>query len=359
MADERLQKIIARAGLASRREAEEMILAGRIRLNGKVVTELGTKADPDRDHIKLDGKLITRSEEPRYILLYKPKEVMTTVDDPEGRKTVMDLLRGVRERVFPVGRLDYHSEGLIVLTNDGELAYKLSHPSHGTIKTYHVKVRGVPSDKIIEKLARGIVLDGKRTRPAEFERLRTTGTGREEGNSWFVIRLQEGRTQQIRRMFQVVGHPVSKLKRVAIGSLQDGSLQPGQWRPLEPFEIRLLLKDEKPKARKAPRKRAVTKKAPASKGQAGRPARKSAPTTKRSSRTSAAAEAKRPSRSSAAAETKRSFRSSAAKEQKSPARRSAEETARPARSASRDSSRGARDTTARKKSPGAGTRRRG
>lgn len=347
MADERLQKIIARAGLASRREAEEMILAGRIRLNGKVVTELGTKADPDRDHVKLDGKLITRSEEPRYILLYKPKEVMTTVDDPEGRKTVMDLLRGVRERVFPVGRLDYHSEGLIVLTNDGELAYKLSHPSHGTIKTYHVKVKGVPSDKIIEKLARGIVLDGKRTRPAEFERLRTTGTGREEGNSWFVIRLQEGRTQQIRRMFQVVGHPVSKLKRVAIGSLQDGSLQPGQWRPLEPFEIRLLLKDEKPKARKAPRKRAVTKKAPASKGPAGRPARKSAPTTKRSSRTSATAEAKRPARPSAA------------KEPKSPARRSTGETARPARSASRDSPRGARDTTARKKSPRAGTKRRG
>jgi 23S rRNA pseudouridine2605 synthase len=344
MAEERLQKIIARAGLASRREAEEMILAGRIRLNGKVVTELGTKADPERDHIKLDGKLITRSEEPRYILLYKPKEVMTTVDDPEGRKTVMDLLRGVRERVFPVGRLDYHSEGLIVLTNDGELAYKLSHPSHGTVKTYHVKVRGVPSDRIIEKLARGIVLDGKRTRPAEVERLRTTGIGRDEGNSWFVIRLQEGRTQQIRKMFQIVGHPVSKLKRVAIGSLQDGSLQPGQWRPLEPFEIRLLLKDEKTKPRKAPRERAAAKKPSARKTASTRKAPKSASAEKRPARPGAAAESKRPARSKAAPGSKRTARNAAA------------ETARPARkSAPRETT---RSTTARK-APRAGTKRRG
>jgi pseudouridine synthase len=343
MADERLQKIIARAGLASRREAEEMILAGRIRLNGKVVTELGTKADPDRDHIKLDGKLITRSEDPRYILLYKPKEVMTTVDDPEGRKTVMDLLKGVRERVFPVGRLDYHSEGLIVLTNDGELAYKLSHPSHGTVKTYHVKVKGVPSDRIIEKLARGIVLDGKRTRPAEVERLRTTGSGREEGNSWFVIRLQEGRTQQIRKMFQVVGHPVSKLKRVAIGSLQDGNLQPGQWRPLEPFEIRLLLKEEKPKPRKAPRARAAAKKPSARKTAATRKARGGADTAKRPARTAAASEPKRPARTKSIPATKRTARNAAA------------ETARTARkSAPREAT---RSTTARK-APRAGTKRR-
>lgn len=345
MADERLQKIIARAGLASRREAEEMILAGRIRLNGKVVTELGTKADPERDHIKLDGKLITRSEEPRYILLYKPKEVMTTVDDPEGRKTVMDLLRGVRERVFPVGRLDYHSEGLIVLTNDGELAYKLSHPSHGTVKTYHVKVKGVPSDRIIEKLARGIVLDGKRTRPAEVERLRTTGSGREEGNSWFVIRLQEGRTQQIRKMFQIVGHPVSKLKRVAIGSLQDGSLQPGQWRPLEPFEIRLLLKDEKTKSRKAPREKAAAAKKPATRKATSRKAPKSASADKRPARPAASAESKRPARAKAAAPgSKRTARNAAA------------ESARPARKSSpRDTT---RSTTARK-APRAGTKRRG
>ena len=345
MADERLQKIIARAGLASRREAEEMILAGRIRLNGKVVTELGTKADPERDHIKLDGKLITRSEEPRYILLYKPKEVMTTVDDPEGRKTVMDLLRGVRERVFPVGRLDYHSEGLIVLTNDGELAYKLSHPSHGTVKTYHVKVKGVPSDRIIEKLARGIVLDGKRTRPAEVERLRTTGSGREEGNSWFVIRLQEGRTQQIRKMFQIVGHPVSKLKRVAIGSLQDGSLQPGQWRPLEPFEIRLLLKDEKTKSRKAPREKAAAAKKPATRKASTRKAPKSASADKRPARPATSAESKRPARAKATAPgSKRTARNAAA------------ESARPPRKSSpRDTT---RSTTARK-APRAGTKRRG
>lgn len=320
MAEERLQKIIARAGLASRREAEEMILSGRIRLNGKVVTELGTKADPARDHIKLDGKLITRAEEPRYILLYKPKEVMTTVDDPEGRKTVMDLLRGVRERVFPVGRLDFHSEGLLVLTNDGELAYKLSHPSHGTVKTYHVKVKGVPSDRTVEKLSRGIVLDGKRTRPADFERLRTTGKGREEGNSWFVVKLQEGRTQQIRRMFQVLGHPVSKLKRVAIGALEDASLEPGQWRDLEPSEVRLLLKEEKPKTRRAPRKSPGAKKASAPRAAAKkgakapargasdskRPARRASEEKPRSSR-NASAERKVSAggRSAAASRTKR------------------------------------------------------
>ena len=147
---ERLQKIIAHAGFASRREAEEMIRTGRVTVNGRVVTELGTKADGERDHIKVDGKLITRAEPHRYILLYKPKEVMTTVDDPEGRTTVIDLIRGVRERIYPVGRLDYHSEGLVLLTNDGELAYKIAHPRHGSVKTYNVKVRGVPDDRVID-----------------------------------------------------------------------------------------------------------------------------------------------------------------------------------------------------------------
>lgn len=255
MSVDRLQKIIARAGLASRREAEEMILAGRVRLNGRVVTELGTKADPDRDHVKVDGKLITRPEEPRYILLYKPKEVMTTSDDPEGRTTVLDLLKGVRERVFPVGRLDYHSEGLLVLTNDGELAFRLSHPTHGTVKVYQVKVKGVPSDRVVEKLERGITLDGKRTRPAEISRLRTTGKGREEGNSWFEVKLQEGRTQQIRRMFSAMGHPVSKLKRTSIGALSDPKLLPGQWRDLTPKEVRLLSATE---TKRPPRPRRST-----------------------------------------------------------------------------------------------------
>src|SRR5437879_7383023 len=171
---ERLQKIIAHAGFASRREAEEMIRTGRVTVNGRVVTELGTKADGQRDHVKVDGKLITRAEPHRYILLYKPKEVMTTVDDPEGRTTVIDLIRGVRERIYPVGLLDYHSEGLVLLTNDGDLAFQVSHPTHGSVKTYSVKVRGVPDQRSIEKLQRGITREGKRTRPCEIDRLKTT-----------------------------------------------------------------------------------------------------------------------------------------------------------------------------------------
>src|SRR5215212_1782404 len=201
---ERLQKIIAHAGFASRREAEAMIREGRVTVNGRVVTELGSKAEPGRDHIKVDGKLITRAETHRYILLYKPKEVMTTVEDPQGRKTVIDLIKGVRERIYPVGRLDFHSEGLILLTNDGDLAFKVSHPQHGSVKTYHVKVRGVPEERLIDKLQRGITIDGKRTLPCEIARLRTTARN-DEGNSWFEVKLREGRTQQIRKMFQAVG----------------------------------------------------------------------------------------------------------------------------------------------------------
>ncbi|MGH9423074.1 MAG: pseudouridine synthase, partial [Thermoanaerobaculia bacterium] len=197
MQQERLQKIIAHAGVSSRREAEAMIREGRVTLNGRVVTELGTRADPNKDHIKVDGKLITRAEPHRYILLYKPKEVMTTVEDPQGRRTVIDLVRGIRERIYPVGRLDFHSEGLVLLTNDGELAFKVSHPTHGSVKTYNVKVRGVPEERLIDKLRRGITLDGKRTLPCDIERMRTTGKRDDEGNSWFEVKLREGRTQQI------------------------------------------------------------------------------------------------------------------------------------------------------------------
>jgi 23S rRNA pseudouridine2605 synthase len=246
---ERLQKIIAHAGFASRREAESMMREGRVTLNGRVVTELGTKADADRDHIKVDGKLVTKAEPHRYILLYKPKEVMTTVEDPQGRRTVIDLVRGIRERIYPVGRLDFHSEGLVLLTNDGELAFKVSHPTHGSVKTYNVKVRGVPEERLIDKLRRGITIEGKRTLPCVIERIKTTGKGEDEGNSWFEVKLHEGRTQQIRKMFQAVGHPVNKLKRVAIGPIMDAKLTPGSWRELTKQEVKLLatLKDVKPK----------------------------------------------------------------------------------------------------------------
>src|SRR4051812_10332330 len=252
---ERLQKIIAHAGFASRREAETMIREGRVTVNGRVVTALGSRADAGSDHVKVDGKLITRAETHRYILLYKPKEVMTTVEDPQGRRTVIDLVKGVRERIYPVGRLDFHSEGLILLTNDGDLAFKVSHPKHGSVKTYHVKVRGVPTERLVEKLERGITIDGKRTLPCEISRMKTTGRGEEEGNSWYEVKLREGRTQQIRKMFQAVGHPVSKLRRVAIGPLSDPRLTPGDYRELTPKEVKMLetMKEPaKPKVRRAP-----------------------------------------------------------------------------------------------------------
>jgi len=237
---ERLQKIIAHAGFASRREAETMIREGRVTVNGRVVTELGSRADAGRDHIKVDGKLITHAEPHRYILLYKPKEVMTTVEDPQGRRTVIDLVRGVRERIYPVGRLDFHSEGLVLLTNDGELAFKVSHPTHGSVKTYHVKVRGVPEQRLIDKLQRGITIDGKRTLPCDIARVKTTGKTEDEGNSWFEVKLREGRTQQIRKMFKAIGHPVSKLKRVAIGPISDPKLTAGVWRELSKQEVKML-----------------------------------------------------------------------------------------------------------------------
>lgn len=267
---ERLQKIIAHAGFASRREAETMIREGRVTVNGRVVTELGTRADAARDHIKVDGKLITRAETHRYIILYKPKEVMTTVEDPQGRKTVIDLIRGVRERIYPVGRLDFHSEGLVLLTNDGDLAFKISHPTNGSVKTYHVKVRGVPEDRLIDKLQRGITIDGKRTLPCTITRMKTTGRNDDEGNSWFEVKLKEGRTQQIRKMFKAVGHPVSKLKRIAIGPITDPALTAGDWRELTKYEVKMLatLKDLPSKPRRTrtatARKKSVPSASPSS-----------------------------------------------------------------------------------------------
>ena len=304
---ERLQKIIAHAGFASRREAESMIREGRVTVNGRVVTELGSKADAARDHIKVDGKLITRAETHRYILLYKPREVMTTVDDPQGRRTVIDLIKGVRERIYPVGRLDFHSEGLILLTNDGDLAFKVSHPQHGSVKTYHVKVRGVPEQRLIEKLERGITIDNKRTLPCEIRRMKTTGRGDDEGNSWFEVKLREGRTQQIRKMFQAVGHPVSKLRRVAIGPISDPRLGPGDYRELTKSEVKMLatMKEAAPKpkvTRRAPATTAKKKPAGAKKPAAKKPAsRKAAGTSRKAAGTSrkAAAPAKRRTASTA------------------------------------------------------------
>jgi 23S rRNA pseudouridine2605 synthase len=323
---ERLQKIIAHAGFASRREAEAMIREGKVTVNGRVVTELGSKADPLHDHIKVDGKLITRAETHRYILLYKPKEVMTTVEDPQGRRTVIDLVRGIRERIYPVGRLDFQSEGLVLLTNDGELAFKVSHPTHGSVKTYHVKVRGVPEDRIVDKLQRGITIEGKRTLPCEIARMKTTGKRDDEGNSWFEVKLREGRTQQIRKMFKAMGHPVSKLKRVAIGPISDPKLTAGVWRELTKQEVKMLatMQDAKPAKQRrtitprgattATARRAAAKKPP-------QPRAKSAAGSKKKS----AAASKTPARRTATSATKT----------KKPGRRASSPTAAAERKASR------------------------
>lgn len=240
MRPERIQKILAGAGLASRREAETWIREGRVRVNG-APARLGDRADPAKDAIKVDGKRIAPARGPRtYILLNKPRGLVTTVSDPERRGTVVDLLpEGLRRRVRPVGRLDVQTEGLLLLTDDGDLARRVSHPSTGCGKEYSVKVSGVPDEKSLERLRRGISLDGERTRPCRIERVSTTER-RGEGNSWLRVMLREGRTRQIRRMFQLVGHPVSKLKRTAIGPIRDPALPSGAYRRLSPREVEAL-----------------------------------------------------------------------------------------------------------------------
>lgn len=235
---ERLQKLIAQAGIASRRAAEQIILDGEVTVNGEVVRELGTKADPATDHIKVRGKLINRKIEKRsntYILLNKPKAVLSSAADPEGRKLVVDLVKG-KGRLFPVGRLDYFSEGLIILTNDGEFSNHVA-SSKTVAKTYEVKVTGMPNKNAINKLRRGITLDdGFRTAPAEIRELKAN-----EHNTWFEVILYEGHNQQIRKMFDAVGRKVLRLRRVGIGEIFDPFLKPGHSRELTPDEVKSLL----------------------------------------------------------------------------------------------------------------------
>jgi len=228
---ERLQKILAHAGVASRRHAEEMIVAGRVTVNGHIVTALGSKADPAEDVIKVDGKKLRAPQRHVYILLNKPKNVMSTSNDPEGRPTVLEYVRAkVKERVYPVGRLDFGSEGLLILTNDGEFT-KLMTRAGVIPKVYRVKVAGMPLDRDLDRLRRGAYVDHERLAPCEVILL----TGGE--NPWFEVTLHQGRNQQIRRMFQAIGHPVEKLRRVRIGFLQDEKLRPGEWRFLSEHEI--------------------------------------------------------------------------------------------------------------------------
>ena len=264
MSEERLQKILARAGIASRRKAEELIEEGHVTVNGQVAG-LGDKVDPERDAIKVDGKRVqpAAAHDHRYLLLNKPKKVMSTLADPEGRKTVLDFIPPtMRKALVPVGRLDYNTEGLLLLTDDGEFAQRIAHPRYGSTKTYEVKVKGTPTEAQLERLRNGVMLEGRRTAPAKITPRGFRPAPRRKGepesdNSWWTVEIAEGRTRQIREMFFQIGHPVGKLRRVAIGPLRDASLPVGALRELSEQEVHKLLKSTRePAERKPARKRA-------------------------------------------------------------------------------------------------------
>jgi 23S rRNA pseudouridine2605 synthase len=282
MPAERLQKIIAAAGLASRRKAEELITAGLVSVNGQTVTELGTKADPQIDRIKVNGRPMGAAERHVYLLVNKPKGYVTTVTDPEGRPTVLDLVRGVKARVYPVGRLDYLSEGLLLLTNDGELAQKLMHASSHVPKTYLVKVSGKPSEAVVSKLREGVFLPAEQAplKPPQAEKdgssmrrrskaVRTAPVRiklvRDAANPWYEITLIEGRNRQIRRMFEQVGHHVEKIKRVRYGPLTL-DVEVGKLRHLTADEVKRLKSASNPAQQQ---KRSLTKASARGRGKQG------------------------------------------------------------------------------------------
>ncbi|MEG6585686.1 pseudouridine synthase [Dendrosporobacter sp. 1207_IL3150] len=235
---ERLQKIISQAGVASRREAENLIEAGRVTVNGKVITELGTKVQPGKDRVAVDGKLL-KSEENVYIIMNKPKGVVTTMKDPDGRQTVIDYLRDIPQRVYPVGRLDYNTEGLLLLTNDGELTHALIHPSQKVYKTYVVKVKGVPPEEKLDKLRVGIRLEDGMTAPAKIH---LTEIDQEKNSATLEFIIHEGKNRQIRRMCEAIGYPVRLLKRIKFATLSLQGLKRGQYRHLTAAELDELKK---------------------------------------------------------------------------------------------------------------------
>lgn len=255
----RLQKILSQAGIASRRAAEKLITDGRVSVNGTTVTAMGTKADLAADDIRVDGRRIKAAERSRYILLYKPAGVVSTRSDPQRRRTVLDLLRGVHEYVYPVGRLDYDTEGLLLLTNDGDLAAMLTHPRHGVERTYEVKVAGMPDDDALTRLRKGIPLDGRRTLPADVDlltRRQKNGVGGHskrtpDRDGWLRMTIREGRNRQVRRMCEAVGHPVRELRRTRIGPIQDRRLKLGHWRELRDDEVTALRKSAAPRRPRA------------------------------------------------------------------------------------------------------------
>jgi 23S rRNA pseudouridine2605 synthase len=257
MPPQRLQKIIAAAGISSRRKAEELITQGRVSVNGQTVTELGSKADPQHDHIKVDGKLLQGAERHVYLVLNKPRGYVTTVSDPEGRPTVMDLVKNVGARIYPVGRLDWSSEGLLLLTNDGELAGKLTRAASHVPKTYLVKIAGRASEEGIAKLRRGIRI-GAQPGPRRMEPVHTAPAQirltKDATNPWYEVTLIEGKNRQIRRMFEEIGHHVEKIKRVRYGSLTL-DVEPGQFRELRPAEVAGLRRAGRGEATAMPERR--------------------------------------------------------------------------------------------------------
>src|SRR6185436_15319750 len=230
---ERLQKILSQAGIASRRASEQLMRDGRVTVNGTTILELGTKADASRDDIRVDGRRIKIPERHLYLLLNKPRGYVTTRSDPQKRPIVIDLLKGVREYVYPVGRLDYDSEGLLILTNDGELAARLTHPRHAVPRVYEAAVAGIPDEHDLKRLAKGVTIEGERTGPAEVVSL---------GPSRLRITVREGRNRQVRKMCDAIGHPVNELRRVAIGPIRDSRLKTGYWRELTAQEVAKLRK---------------------------------------------------------------------------------------------------------------------
>ena len=230
----RLQKYMAQCGVASRRHSEELIRSGRVRVNGKSVTEMGILVS-EKDRVEVDGKRVGKEQKLVYIMLNKPAGYVSTVYDPQGRRTVLDLVQGVEERIFPVGRLDYDTTGLLLLTNDGDFAYRNTHPGQETTKTYIAEILGNPSERVLDTLRNGVILDGKPTSPADVKVV-------EEGTKTAVLKIiiHEGRNRQVKRMCEAVGYNVLRLSRIAVGSLTLEDLKPGQWRTLTGRELRLV-----------------------------------------------------------------------------------------------------------------------
>jgi pseudouridine synthase len=231
----RLQKYLAGCGVASRRKAEELIAQGRVSVDGEIVLAMGSQIDPTRQEIRLDGKLVTAQNDLLYILLNKPQGYVTTMSDPQGRPIVTSLLKGIKARLFPVGRLDLDTEGALLLTNDGELAQKIQHPSYEVTKTYEAQILGCPSTGLLQKLEQGILLEGKKTAPA-----RITLITRQSGTCTIRITIHEGRKRQVRKMFQAIGHPVVHLKRVAYGHLFLQGLTTGTYRVLTQEDLKKI-----------------------------------------------------------------------------------------------------------------------